>query len=752
VTSHDEPLIPEADQQPLDVPAEAAPPMLTDPPSHLPDEPKAPDDLPDVAEAPSIGGPRAPRSEVVDEMHGTQVPDPYQWLESADDPQTLAWLQAQSALMEGERQTWTTRESFAASMDRLLGAGTISPPYWRGERQFLSRRSPGEQFPSLLVIEPDGTERVLVNPMEIDPTGLTTMDSWQPSKEGDRLAYQLSVGGTEESEVHVMDVATGEALDGPIDRCRFSPIAWLPGGHAFYYVRRIDPDLLPESERNFHRRVYLHEVGSPTETDVLVFGAGMTMTNYYGVEVSRDGRWLLVAAAEGTEPRNDLWVADLFKSSPRDPAFQLVQGDVDAHTGLSFERDGRVYVSTDLDAPFGRLAVTSTDKLTSEHWVDLIPEDPDSVLDSFALLDGDELPFDMLLVVRTRHGVAEMSLHRASDGSLVTPIRAPGAGTISGPVERMDGGPIAWFVYTDHATVPCVYQFDAREYLKPDQGIRVHSRPPGAVEVPSVHSRQVTYQSKDGTTVRMFIIAPTREATRPRPTVLYGYGGFGVPLSPGYSAAILAWVESGGVWAIANLRGGSEEGEQWHRDGMLGKKQNVFDDFHAAAEYLSEQGWTTPAQLGIYGGSNGGLLVGAAITQRPELFNAAVCVAPLLDMIRYVTSELGPTWTVEYGDPEDPEQFAWLFDYSPYHRVREGVDYPATMIAVFDNDTRTDPMHGRKMCAALQYATSGNRPILLRTEGDVGHGARSLSKSVNESAETLAFMARWTGLQGQGRA
>ena len=215
----------------------------------------------------------------------------------------------------------------------------------------------------------------------------------------------------------------------------------------------------------------------------------------------------------------------------------------------------------------------------------------------------------------------------------------------------------------------------------------------------------------------------------------------------GYSAAILAWVEAGGIWAIANLRGGGEEGEDWHRAGMLGLKQNVFDDFHAAAEYLIAEGWTTPTQLGIYGGSNGGLLVGAAMTQRPELFNAVVCVAPLLDMTRYPTSELGPTWTVEYGDPEDAEQFGWLINYSPYHRVTEGTDYPATMFAVFANDTRTDPMHGRKMCAAAQHATSGDRPILLRTEGDVGHGARSMSKSVEESADTLAFLAKWTGLK-----
>ncbi|MHB8795968.1 MAG: prolyl oligopeptidase family serine peptidase, partial [Candidatus Nanopelagicales bacterium] len=364
------------------------------------------------------------------------------------------------------------------------------------------------------------------------------------------------------------------------------------------------------------------------------------------------------------------------------------------------------------------------------------------VLESVTVLDGPGLAEDLLLVVRTSHGVAHMSLHRAADGAHLKDVQLPGAGTIGGPVEHINGGPVAWFVFTDHTTVPTVYAYDALA-----GEVTLEARPPGSVAVPAVHSRQVEYESADGTVVRMFVISPTARPDRPRPTVLYGYGGFGIPLAPGYSAAILAWVEAGGVWAVANLRGGGEEGEEWHRAGMLGRKQNVYDDFHAAARHLADEGWTTPARLGIYGGSNGGLLVGAAMTQRPDLVNAVVCVAPLLDMIRYTTSELGPTWTVEYGDPQVPEQFGWLHSYSPYHRVVEGTDYPATMFVVFDNDTRTDPMHGRKMCAAVQHATSGTRPLLLRTEGDVGHGARSLDRSVDEAADTLAFLARWTGLE-----
>lgn len=687
--------------------------------------------------------PDAQRLELVENLHGRPVPDPYRWLEDAGDERSLAWRTAQDAIMADERLGWDRRESFASRIEELMGSGSVSPPYYRGDWKFFTRRDPGQQFPVLYVRRGDDEPRVLFDPMAKDPSGLTTLDSWQPSKEGDRVSIQFSQGGTEESVLTTLDTATGDVLDVEIDRCRYSPIAWIPGGTHFYYVRRIAPELLPESEQQFHRRVYLHTVGQDPDDDILVFGAGMNMTNYYGVEVSRDGRWLQVSASEGTEPRNDLWMADLEASPQESPAFRLVQGDVDAQTGIHVGRNGLFYISTDRDAPRGRLAFAAPDEVWSQPWADLLPEDPDAVLEGFAMLDGPELDRPLLLATWTRHVVSEMTLHDLETGALVGRIDLPGAGTVAGPIERPEGGPVAWFVYTDHTTVATIYSYDART-----GAVTLWESPPGTVDVPTVHSQQVTYTSADGTEIRMFIVSPTAEPDSPRPTILYGYGGFGIPLSPGYSATILSWVEAGGVWAVANLRGGGEEGEDWHRAGMLGNKQNVFDDFHAAAEWLIDTGWTTRDQLAVNGGSNGGLLVGAALTQRPDLFNAVVCVAPLLDMVRYTTSELGPTWTVEYGDPEVPEQLDWLLGYSPYHRVVEGTDYPATMFVAFDNDTRTDPMHARKMCAAVQHATAGSRPIVFRGEGDVGHGSRSMARSVDESADMLGFAARWTGLRG----
>ncbi|GAA5080612.1 prolyl oligopeptidase [Thermocatellispora tengchongensis] len=680
--------------------------------------------------------PPARRDEVLDNLHGTAVPDPYRWLEDPDDPATKEWLAAQSALLDSALRR---RPKFKERIAELLRSGTIGPPVWRGERQFFMRRTPDEEHAVLYTVDPGGSERALIDPMRLDPSGLTTLDSWQPDKEGRRLAYQISVGGDEESKLHVLDVATGEVVEGPIDRCRYSPIAWLPGGEAFYYVRRLPPGEVPEGEEQFHRRVYLHRVGASAEDDdVLIFGEGLEKTNYYGVSVSRDGRWLTISASRGTAPRNDLWVADLSACDPERPELVTVQQDVDAQTSLSFGRDGRLYVFTDRDAPRARVCVTDPAQPGYEHWRDLIPEDPEAVLSDFAILDDLDRP--VMLVGWTRHAISEITVHDLVTGERIGEVPTPGLGTIGGIVEHPDGGHEAWFGYTDNTTPPSIQRYDART-----GETTLWAASPGAVEVPAVDTEQVVYRSADGTEVRMLVISrPGAEG--PRPTILYGYGGFGISMTPGYSASILTWVEAGGVYAIAQLRGGGEEGEQWHRAGMLANKQNVFDDFHAAAEHLIATGVTTPEMLGISGGSNGGLLVGAALTQRPDLYAAVVCSAPLLDMIRYEKFGLGATWNVEYGSAEVPEEFAWLHAYSPYHHVREGVAYPATLFSVFQSDTRVHPLHAWKMCAALQHAQSADRPILLRNETEVGHGARAVSKSVDLAADQLSFLADHTGL------
>ena len=686
--------------------------------------------------------PAADRDDVFDQLHGVSVHDPYRWLEDAQDPRTLAWSEQQRALTNARAQGWHGRSYFHRRLSALLAGGGVSAPIWRGGQRFFLRRNGDQQHPVLITADAAGVERVLIDPMQLDREGLTTLDAWQPSPDGRLLAYQISFGGSEESVLHVARVSDMTLVEPTIDRARYSPIAWLADSSAFYFVRRLHPSLVPEDEGQFHRRVYLHRVGTDADVhDVEIFGAGLTITNYYDVEVSRDGRWLQVSAAEGTAPRNDLWWADLQASTPDAPVLMPIQVGDDAQTGIHVDRDGTAYIHTDLDAPRGRLLVAPASDPRPQNWRELIAESPDSVLENFIVLSRD-LPAPEVFVKWTTHTVASVTAHDARTGALKRTLQLPGFGTVASMTERYDGGHEIWYSYTDYTTPASVYRYDARS-----DSHSLWAAPPGTVEVPDVRTAHVTYTSADGTEVRMFVISPQAGTNTPRPTVLYGYGGFGVSLEPAFSANALAWVEAGGVYAIANIRGGGEEGEEWHRDGMLAHKQHSFDDFIAAAEWLIAEGYTSAAQLSISGGSNGGLLVGACMTQRPELFAAVVCEAALLDMIRYETVGLGATWNVEYGSATKPDEFQWLHSYSPYHRVRPGTSYPATLITVFDNDSRVDPMHGRKLCAALQHAQAAERDILIRAEENVGHSSRSLDRTVSRVADVLAFTASWTGLE-----
>ena len=671
--------------------------------------------------------PEAPRGDVVDDLFGTPVADPYRWLEDAGSPATTAWRQSQDALCATELGALPGRAGLRDRLNQLLSAGSADAPAWRAGRVFWTRRGPAQEHAVLWTRDGNGPERPLLDVTALDPTGTTTLDAWAPSKEGRLLAYQLSTGGDEQSLLRVLDVDTGQIVDGPVDRCRYSPVAWEPGGAALFYVRRLDPALVPTGEEQFHRRVYRHVVGTPAADDTEVWGAGLDLTNYYGCSVSLDGRWLVVTASAGTAARDDVWLFDLLSGGP--PA--IVQQGVDARCSAWVARDGRLWLLTDAGAPRGRLCVADT--CSPQTWATLVPEDPEAVLEDVELLaDG------RLVVLRSRHAVSEVVL----DGE---PVELPGLGTVGGLSGHPEGGDEVWLGWNDTTSPPRVLRLDAGS-----GELALWEDAPGRAELPPVQDRLVEVTSADGTTVRAQVLSPGGPAGPPRPTVLYGYGGFGVPLTPGYTATALAWVAAGGVWVVANLRGGSEEGEAWHRDGMRQHKQHVFDDLAAVADALVAQGVTTPAQLGIYGGSNGGLLVGAALTQRPEAYAAVVCSAPLLDMVRYELFGLGRTWNDEFGTAADPVELGWLLSYSPYHHVREGARYPAVLFTVFDGDSRVDPLHARKLCAALQHATASPAPVLLRDERDVGHGARSVTRTVGLSVDILAFLAAHTGLELPG--
>jgi prolyl oligopeptidase len=678
--------------------------------------------------------PAADRQPVVDDLHGHIVPDPYRWLEAPDSAATRGWLRAQRQLWLRHAAGLPGRERMRARVAELTDTGTVTAPMWRGDRRFFLRRSAGQEHAVLYAVGPDDAERVLVDPGRLDPDGTVTLDGWQPDWDGRLLAYQLSRRGDERARLYVADVATGRVVDGPLDRCRHSPVAWLAGRAGFFYVRT------PPGGPADRREVVLHRLGAPPSEDVVILGAAADGGASYGLEISHDGRWLAISALRAGERGNDLWLADLDASAPEEPDLRVVQRGVDARTVIRVGGDGCLYIATDRGWPRGRLCVGDPAR-PRDGWADLVRADPGAVLGDFAILDGPELERPLLLVGWTRHAIGEISVHDLGSGEWRGHVPLPGAGSIGSLAARPTGGHEAWFTYMDSVSPAAVHRYDART-----GETTLWAGAPGAAVVPDIDSRQIVCASTDGTPIRVVVVAQRAAGAGPRPTILYGYGGFGVPLTPTFSSYVLAWVEAGGAFAIAGLRGGGEEGEDWHRAGMLDRKQNVFDDFFAAAERLIADGWTTPGQLAVCGESNGGLLVGAAITQRPDLFAAAVCSAPLLDMVRYERSGLGGMWSGEYGAASDPEQLRWLLAYSPYHRVREGIDYPAVLFTVFERDSTVDPMHARKMCAALQAASAGERPILLREEEDVGHGERAVSRSVALAADMLAFLAAHTRL------
>jgi prolyl oligopeptidase len=673
---------------------------------------------------PPVTYPAARRADVVDDYFGTKVPDPYRWMEQRQDNAELdEWLAAQDALCQPWLAALPGRDKWRAAQARLL-PGTVGPPAVRAGRLYFQRREPGEQHAKLFERAADGSERVLFDPMVEDPTGLTTLDVASVSPDASRLVIGVSAGGSEDTAIRVLDVATLELIDGPIERTRYTSIGWLSDSSGFFYVRRV-------TEEAFNRRVWRHVIGSPIEDDQLLFGEGRDPSTYYAVNASSDGRWLLITASVGTEPRNDLYIVDL----AGDGAVRPVIEGADAQTyGEVF--DDKLYLLTSLDAPKKRIVVTDPAAPGPEHWTEVVPEAQSVLVDADFNAGG-------IVLARENHAATEITIVDPATGQ-TRAVTLPGTGTAM-LVGQHDHSANVWLHYTDFVNPGTVL------HVGVDTGdVTTWATTPGALPPSSdVLVRQHTYTSHDGVEVRMFVIAKGDASNGPRPTILYGYGGFNISLSPAYSSLIQAWVDAGGVYAFTNLRGGSEEGEDWHRAGMRENKQNVFEDFIAAARYLKAEGWTTTEQLGIYGGSNGGLLVGATLTQWPEEISAVICSAPLLDMLRYEKFGLGITWNDEYGRADDPVEFQWLYGYSPYHKVRDGVAYPSVLFTSFDNDARTDVMHPRKMCAALQFATSSDpdaKPILFRREADVGHSVRSTDRTLDLGADQLSYFAHQLGL------
>ncbi len=675
---------------------------------------------------------------VVEKLHGVEVSDPYRWLEQADAPEVQAWVEKQNAYTRSVLDKLPARKKIRNRLNELLDIGSIGTPVPRKGRYFYTKREGKQNQPVLYVREElKGKDRVLIDVAALSPDGTTALDWWYPSRDGRLLAYGLSKHGSEQSTLYVLEVATGKDLPDAITRTRACSVAWQPDGKGFYYTRYPGEGAVPKGEETYHRHVYFHALGTDPAKDPKVFGEGRVKEDWPSVQLSPDGRWLVVTEQKGWS-MTEVYFKDLKK--PQSDFLPLFEGRKAVFNVVA--RNDRFYVYTNEGAARYRLLVADADSLNVVNtaqagadggtaWRELIPESED-VLDEVALIG------DTIVAQYMRRAFSNLKLFDRR-GRMVREVALPTLGTVAGLGGEWDGQELL-FGFQSFTVAPSIYRVEMND--KAGTSGALWQQVETGLDLSAYEVSQVRYPSKDGTLITMFLARKKGlKQDGKNPTLLYGYGGFNQNLTPLFSPSRFIFLERGGVLAIPNLRGGGEYGEEWHQAGMLDKKQNVFDDFLAAAEWLIREKWTDRDHLVIQGGSNGGLLVGAALTQRPELFKAVVCQVPLLDMVRYHKFLIARLWIPEYGSADDPEQFPFLHAYSPYHRVKEGTRYPATFILTAESDTRVDALHARKMTARLQAATAGDAPILLRLDTKAGHGAgKPRSKSLDELTDVWSFI------------
>lgn len=667
--------------------------------------------------------------ELVEDLHGHLVADPYRWLEEGDDPAVRTWVDAQNDHSHAILSRLPGREQLHARLRALLRVGTSTACAVAGERVFSIDRW-GHHDQAVLVVRPafgHGPARTVVDPHLLAGDATAAIDWYQPSPDGRLVAFGLSRGGSERSTLHVLDVDRGELLRDRIPHTRACSLAWFPDNSGFVYTRYPDPNLQPDEEPEYWRRVHRHRLGDDWHRDELVWGDLPDKTAWANVSLSRDGRWLVVHLSLGWS-RVDVHLLDLSTG-----AHTVMLEGIDSVSNFVVVGDHVIGLTT-LDAPRGRMVRAPLVTAWHEQWETIVPE-RERVLEAFVTTS------DSLLVMSAEHAAAHLERWalRADaalgDGDEVT---LPELGSLAGLAGHRDRD-LAFFSFTSFTRPPTLMRWTAREVERWSD----HDDD-GAPEPADYVVEQIRYPSLDGTLVPMFLVRAATTAPGPdTPCILTGYGGFSVVMGPAYSAAVVAACDDGAVYAVANIRGGAEEGEAWHRAGMGPHKQRSFDDFIAAADWLVEHGWTSRPRLAIRGGSNGGLLMGAAITQRPDLCAAAQIAVPLLDMARYHRFLIARLWIPEYGDPDQPEDLGWLLAYSPYHRVVDGTCYPAVLLTAAAGDSRVDPFHARKMTARLQAATTcgRERPVLLREETDAGHGqGKPASRQADELADVLAFL------------
>ena len=671
--------------------------------------------------------PPARVSDSVDVLHGVPVRDPYRWLEDSESDETIAWVAAQNALTASDI-AGPARDALVSELTSLYDFARTSVPIERNGRIFFTRNAGLQNQPVLYVQEGiSGTPRVLLDPNAIGADGTVALTALEPTEDGRFVAYALSRGGSDVQEIYVRDVESSTDLPDRLDWAKFTTISWLKDGSGFYYTRFPQPGTVPDGDEHYFCAVYFHRLGQPPSADRRVFDRPDRREVVFDARVAADDTCLVITAFEGSSDKSEVHLLYL---TPPDRTPLPVFSGFDAGYTFIDSADGRLFFRSDRDAPRGQIIAVQSNVPALDPQV-IVPEQADKL--STVLIAGDRLVASFL------HDASDRVRLFRFDGEPDGEVSLPGIGSISGLEGRPDHSRL-FLGFASFTQPPASFwiELESRDLL-PFAATERRIDPAAYV------TSQVWCASKDGTRVPMFLVhRRDLPLDGRRPVLLSGYGGFNISLTPAFDPSTFALLDRGGVIAVANLRGGGEYGEAWHQAGMFERKQNVFDDFIAAAEWLCANGYTTPRKLAIEGGSNGGLLTSAVMVQRPDLFGAVLCRVPVADMLRYHLFTVGRFWVSEYGSADDPVQFPYLLAYSPYHNVRDGVAYPPILITTADTDDRVSPGMAKKLAARLQAASPVGGPSLIRVETKAGHGAgKPVSKVIEEEADLLAFLFKY---------
>ncbi len=685
-----------------------------------------------LAAAQTMHYPQPHKDPTVDDYHGVKIADPYRWLENTDSAETAAWVEAENKVTQGYLAAIGKRTAFKDRLTTLYNYERFGS-FQKAGSHYIYSRNDGLQNQSVLYVADSLTApgRVLLDPNTLRADGTAALSGFVPSNDGKLLGYGIADAGSDWTVLHVRDIATGKDLPDEIHWSKFSQVAWTADQRGFYYQRFPEPkpgEALRQQNEN--AKLYLHRLGEPQSADKLIYERPDHPKWMFDANVSDDGRYLVVVVETGDFGKNLVFYQDLHAAAPK--MVELIPRLEASYVPVG-NRGSVMYFQTTDNAPKGRIVAIDVTKPSRENWREIVAQQPQPIADARIFANH-------LAVTYLKDATSQVKLI-SLDGKTSKAVTLPGLGTAAFNYGLTTDNE-AFFDFTGYTEPAAIYRLDGAGAVTPVRQSKL-SFDPARFE-----AEQVFYPSKDGTKIPMFLVHRKGLVKDGKnPTILYGYGGFNVSTTPAFSPSIVAWMEMGGIWASANLRGGAEYGDEWHEAGKRAKKQNVFDDFIAAAEYLIAQKYTSTPKLAIYGGSNGGLLVGAVLNQRPDLFGAAMPAVGVMDMLRFHKFTVGALWVDEYGSPDNPDDFKIIRAYSPLHNIKTGGHYPAVLITTSDHDDRVVPGHSFKYAATLQAAQPTGRPILIRIETRAGHGAgKPVTKTIDEWADRLAFLTRELGM------